>query len=264
MKAILSYIWIMLVFIGVMIIANLEYGLTMLQVFIFGAIFSFAWKYFTKNSIVVDISFSHAEIDKGGKITSTIKIANQSILPTSFIDIYLLCPPQCEIEESPVIRVSLAATQMQEISCEYLTKIRGAANIGIQKVVLKSYFGWFNTVVVDEEKAKKLQAEVIIMPKIFHVDISNELFMNQVSDEEEGEDEENSKVSLFGGQPGYEFRNYRPGDALSRINWKLSAKKETLMVRESILYLSNNKLLCLSPYAKESLIIHLEIRSISF
>lgn len=255
MKAILSYIWIMLVFIGVMIIANLEYGLTMLQVFIFGAIFSFAWKYFTKNSIVVDISFSHAEIDKGGKITSNIKIANQSILPTSFIDIYLLCPPQCEIEESPVIRVSLAATQMQEISCEYLTKIRGAANIGIQKVVLKSYFGWFNTVVVDEEKAKKLQAEVIIMPKIFHVDISNELFMNQVSDEEEGEDEENSKVSLFGGQPGYEFRNYRPGDALSRINWKLSAKKETLMVRESILYLSNNKLLCLSPYAKESLII---------
>lgn len=255
MKAVLSYIWILLVFIGVMIIANLEYGLTMLQVFIFGAIFSFMWKYFTRNSIVVDISFSHAEIDKGGKVTATIKIANQSILPTSFIDIYLICPQQCEIGESPVIRVSLAASQTQEISCEYLGKIRGAAKIGIQKVVLKSYFGWFNTVVVDEEKAKKLQAEVIIMPKIFHVDISNELFMTQVSDEEESEDEENSKVSLLGGQPGYEFRNYRPGDALSRINWKLSAKRETLIVRESVVYLSNNKLLCINPYAKETLTI---------
>ncbi len=255
MKAIVSYIWILLIFIGIMFVVSIEYGITMLQVFVFGAIFSFVWKYFTKNSIVVAVSFSHAEIDKGGKITSKIKIANQSFLPTSFVDIHWICPPQCEIEGSPVIRVTLAAKQTQEISFEYLAKIRGVAQIGVQKVILKSYFGWSNTLVVGEEEAKKLQTEVVVMPKIFHVDLSNELFMTQVSSEGEGQDDENSKASFFGGQPGYDFRDYRPGDALSKVNWKLSAKKDSLMVRENVDYFSNNKLLCLSPYAKESLFI---------
>lgn len=253
MKAVISYIWILFVILGITVIANVEYGLTMLQVFIFGGIFSFIWKYFTKANVLVDVSFSHSEIEKEEIITATIKVANQSVFPTSFVDIYLICPPQCEIEDSPVIRTTLAGKQVQKITCKYRGKIRGVAKIGVQKVILKSFFGWFNTLVVNEEKAKYLQTEVIIMPKIFQIDLDSDLFRMQTADDEEGEDEQNCKVTFFGGQPGYEFRDYRPGDTLSRVNWKLTAKRDKLTVRENVLYISNNQLLCLSPYATENL-----------
>lgn len=44
-------------------------------------------------------------------------------------------------------------------------------------------------------------------------------------------DEEAEEGSVSGGYPGYEHRSYEPGDPLNRINYKLSAKKLTLMVR---------------------------------
>ena len=36
---------------------------------------------------------------------------------------------------------------------------------------------------------------------------------------------------MLTGVPGYEHRDYVPGDPLKRINWKLSSKKDQLMVR---------------------------------
>ena len=44
-------------------------------------------------------------------------------------------------------------------------------------------------------------------------------------------DEEAEEGSAAGGLPGYEHRSYEPGDPLNRINYKLSAKQRTLMVR---------------------------------
>ena len=45
------------------------------------------------------------------------------------------------------------------------------------------------------------------------------------------EDEETERPALSGGMPGYEHRGYVPGDSPRRINYKLSAKKRTLLVR---------------------------------
>jgi hypothetical protein len=36
----------------------------------------------------------------------------------------------------------------------------------------------------------------------------------------------------WSGEPGYEFREYQAGDPLHKIHWKLTAKKEILMVRK--------------------------------
>lgn len=44
-------------------------------------------------------------------------------------------------------------------------------------------------------------------------------------------DEEAEEGSIAGGTPGYEHRGYQPGDPLNRINYKLSAKKRSLVVR---------------------------------
>jgi uncharacterized protein (DUF58 family) len=36
----------------------------------------------------------------------------------------------------------------------------------------------------------------------------------------------------LGWRTGYEFREYQAGDSLHKIHWKLSAKKDILMVRK--------------------------------
>lgn len=46
------------------------------------------------------------------------------------------------------------------------------------------------------------------------------------------DDEETECPVLSGGMPGYEHRGYVPGDSPRRINYKLSAKKRTLLVRK--------------------------------
>ncbi len=56
-----------------------------------------------------------------------------------------------------------------------------------------------------------------------------EIIMKNLPSEDEEAEEGHSVMS--GGLPGYEHREYFPGDSLRRINYKLSAKKRRLMVR---------------------------------
>ncbi len=63
-------------------------------------------------------------------------------------------------------------------------------------------------------------------------------------------DEEETEQSLFsGGMPGYEHREYAPGDSPHRINYKLSAKKRTLLVRKDECTAAENVEIILAPGA---------------
>ena len=73
-----------------------------------------------------------------------------------------------------------------------------------------------------------------VIPEIPELKSSSQLFRNiadvvVTSDEEE----ENDTSMMFSANtaPGYEHREYVQGDPLKRVNWKLSTKKQKLMVR---------------------------------
>lgn len=55
--------------------------------------------------------------------------------------------------------------------------------------------------------------------------------IHSAADSEPDEDTIEKSTNQFGGFPGYEHRQYAPGDPVKRINWKLSAKKQELFVR---------------------------------
>ena len=84
-----------------------------------------------------------------------------------------------------------------------------------------------------------------VMPRAIEYD-GPEIFPNMLPSEEE-EIEEGVSVQK-GGMPGYEHREYVPGDSPRRVNYKLSAKKNKLMVRldesqgskTTTLYISEN------------------------
>lgn len=67
-----------------------------------------------------------------------------------------------------------------------------------------------------------------VLPRVIEYD-GPEIIPNMLPSEEE-EVEEGVTV-MNGGMPGYEHREYVPGDSPRRVNYKLSAKKNRLMVR---------------------------------
>ena len=54
---------------------------------------------------------------------------------------------------------------------------------------------------------------------------------NVVATTENEDDNETNMMFTSNTVPGYEHREYVPGDALKRVNWKLSSKRSVLMVR---------------------------------
>ena len=48
---------------------------------------------------------------------------------------------------------------------------------------------------------------------------------------DDNEEETNETALSPTGQPGYDHREYYPGDPIKRINWKMSSKKDVYMIR---------------------------------
>lgn len=79
----------------------------------------------------------------------------------------------------------------------------------------------------------KSRGKIKIMPNIPDTGSQTELLKatseNASFDDNESESDENA-LGLTG-VPGYDHRQYEIGDPLKRINWKLSSKRDELMVR---------------------------------
>lgn len=77
------------------------------------------------------------------------------------------------------------------------------------------------------------QGTTLILPQIPSMQTSNRLFQNVANDAITADDDsEATPVFSASSAPGYEHRDYIPGDSLKRVNWKLSSKRRNLMVRK--------------------------------
>lgn len=100
----------------------------------------------------------------------------------------------------------------------------GLNKLEIDEIVLRDFLGliYFNSA----ERPESCAAAVL--PAIVDYNGPDVLPSALPSDD----DEEAEQSLLFGGMPGYEHRDYVPGDSPHRINYKLSAKKRALLVRK--------------------------------
>ena len=104
----------------------------------------------------------------------------------------------------------------------------GAAEISLTEAVLSDYLGMFRFRLKTD-----LHEKLLVMPAIPELKANSALFRS-VSTAVNAADEETDAEPVFSASsvPGYEHRDYIPGDSLKRINWKLSSKRHHLMVRK--------------------------------
>jgi hypothetical protein len=86
-----------------------------------------------------------------------------------------------------------------------------------------------------EGKVKSKTVPIRVFPNIPDIPSDNPLIKSATAalryDSETEETKESSTPFIQSGFPGYTHRDYEPGDPLKRINWKLSAKRGSYLIR---------------------------------
>jgi uncharacterized protein (DUF58 family) len=135
------------------------------------------------------------------------------------------------LKESKFYSGSIAGKETTEIKIPYTARHFGLAEVRISKVTIDDFLGIFSFKVPIPEERRMIR--VSVYPDIpdtgVQIDLLKTASQYSSTDDEEEETEEIAVGST--GMPGYEHRQYYPGDPIKKINWKLSSKRDIYMVR---------------------------------
>ncbi len=168
-------------------------------------------------------------IQKNEDFKVNIVLRNKSLLPTTYIYLVPKEGIRMELKSKDSIGVLLKGKESVSYSILYNAKLCGHEEIGLEKIVYKSYFSFFRKEIDIADKAK-----IKILPSIeplgemksFTEFISSQLIQKDKRLEViSGNDNSEEEI-------GYELRPYVEGDSERLIHWKIAAYKEELLVRQ--------------------------------
>ncbi len=172
--------------------------------------------------IVTDVP---STIERGREFTIRLRVQSDSPIPLPLLTPQIVCSPHWEmLEPMPVL------SPLPNTSVELVFRARAlhiGASIVESRIAIDDFLGFFH-MVQTENTAYSLG----IVPCIPNLSGAESLMRGLVDQVRIlGEEEESLVVGGTNTTPGYIHRAYVEGDHLRKINWKLSAKRGTLMVR---------------------------------
>lgn len=169
---------------------------------------------------------------KGDSCVITVSVTNGTFLPTPPVLVDMTDTPAVEAE-SPCRSISVLPFDTESFEVSYKAKICGPANIGVKSIRVTDYFG-FVSFEIKSADISQMTFTAAVIPDIPDVTISDPVVSRAAelaAFSDDSEETVEAQTSSFGGFPGYENREYVPGDPLKRVNWKQSAKRGKLLVR---------------------------------
>ena len=175
--------------------------------------------------VKVTIKGEERQIYKDEDCTIGIEIENRSFLPIHFC--MLKYTYKYEIESKPIkgkLKFSLRGREKKVLSLNVRAQYCGTVLLLLKSITVKDSFRVFSF-----SKRVRKEYRQSIYPKLItlEMDVKDSVsFYNDEYDEfyEDHPGNDPSEV--------YEIREYREGDRLSRIHWKVSSKKDKYMVKE--------------------------------
>ncbi|MCX7747952.1 MAG: DUF58 domain-containing protein [Clostridia bacterium] len=191
-----------------------------------------------------DIKFS--EIERGKPAAICLNIRNSFFLPFPFIDVSFYESEGLTIMNGKVLRLSLGPFSVNNINVSYSANNRGQHQIGIKKMTAYDLTGLFKVTIQSKNSKEGLSKIITVLPKIDPFRYSGKKLFTQSDMPELGENTYSSPSST--GYPGSEVREYRNGDSLNTVHWKLSARMDTWLIRVPEKQASEIKALVLDLY----------------
>lgn len=166
---------------------------------------------------------------KGRHFTVKVTIHSDGKLPIPFLRCRIHAGANFLQEDIRPVQSAMTAEEPLEIPYALTAQFAGCAEISLQELSVSDYLGWCRFPV----KSLPQTVRIGIIPEIPSLSNAN-VILHTVSDivlTQDDEEEESSAAVSAQTMPGYIHREYIPGDNLKRINWKMSAKRQKLLVR---------------------------------
>ncbi len=232
LKGIINYIFAMVFAIVFGLFLDANVGWFILVTLVLAPLLSVFFAWLSARMIHVSCQMEDALLSKGDSCNMVIRIQNRSIFPTPPIAIELTNEAGVRSENKDLL-VSVLPRGSQTFEVKFKAKISGSSMVGIESVKVTDYLGLFS-VPVGLSDYESLQKKVAVIPDIAELSARDDNLLKVMQSSlhmDDGEDTVDSCAYAFGGFPGYDNREYVPGDPLKRINWKQSAKRNKLLVR---------------------------------
>jgi hypothetical protein len=168
-------------------------------------------------------------VNKGDSFDVCIEVENRCILPSCFVEVELGFTPNIQAENEAKIKFICAKRYGEHFEIPLKAELSGFGEVYVESVRFYDYMGIFKKTVYIENT----HCGIKVLPNIPDTGTQSEVLKStseKMSFDDSDEESDETAVGLTG-VPGYEHRKYVSGDPLKRVNWKLSSKKDELMVR---------------------------------
>jgi len=206
-----------------------EMGIILIFFTFFAPIVSILLTLIGRNKIEISIE-NEIYAKKGETVNVKIKLSKKTLMPIGFVEIHTDVSENFHQQHS-VYRTAASFEKKSEIIHSLTALYGGYGFFGIRQVYVCDYLGFLKFKIKTEIPAI---SNIGVIPEIPQISASTELFrtINNVVVTSDDEEENNSALAFSANTfPGYEHREYIEGDSLKRINWKISSKRNKLMVR---------------------------------
>jgi hypothetical protein len=251
MKSIMAYISCIVFALAYTYFMDGKNGIIMLFVLIVSAIISISLTVIAKNMVEISVESSAHVINKREKVVLSAIFKKRGIIPVPFIKVCFFNTQNFITIPSKYV-LAINTKKPVKIEQSYIARIWGVAQIGIEEVAVSDYLGLVRFVLYKDSGADDFTKVIEICPNIPDVSAVNEL-AHSICDAVAYEDHEETKENIItvSGVPGYEHKHYTPGDSIKKINWKLSAKRNVLMVRLDEAIINSKQVLVLDCCNKQ-------------
>lgn len=205
-----------------------EMGVILLAFVLFAPLVSLGFALYARKNVKVSIDCD-AYVKKGGKLKVRVTVDKKNSVPLAVLEIK---PYVSEVFDKNIktYKLSLMDIGENEFVFETDAVCGGNGEVGIKEINSCGFLGFMKFKI----NAVPQPVSVGVIPVIPDIKASSALvrsIANVVATTENEEDNETNMMFTSNTVPGYEHREYVPGDAMKRINWKLSSKRSVLMVR---------------------------------
>ena len=210
------------IFISVMFMLFLNGDIGWALIYLIGgtAVISLVLFFISKRHFTAELSELSGTAECGRKINVDIVLKKTGFCIIPFIE---LCVSVGASELPMRIRTALLFGREKHVPVSFRAVHSGLNRVSLTEATVYDLAGLARKRIPLDQHTQKA-----VLPKAVEYD-GPEIFPNMLPSDEE-EIEEGVSVQK-GGLPGYEHREYVPGDSPRRVNYKLSAKRNKLMVR---------------------------------
>lgn len=168
-------------------------------------------------------------LTKGRHFQADVTFYSESKLPIPFVRLQLKPDLNFAEDDSRMVQSAMISDEPVHLEIGMTAKYAGCGYISVETLTISDYLGLFTFPIKQIPDSTKIG----VIPSIPSL-TGAAVMLHTVSDAVLTMDEEEEETTAsFTAQssPGYIHRDYVAGDSLKRINWKLSAKRNRLMVR---------------------------------